>query len=73
MEKYQYVTPEYDAQLKELAETLVTPERFQKPEIVLVHMTPEQFMGMMASVNEVEGCPPDEAYPRCDNCEGCGR
>lgn len=69
----EFVSKAYEAQLKDLAHTLVTPERFApqpKEEIVLIHMTPEQFLGSVATPR-MEGCPPDEAYPRCDGCKGC--
>lgn len=56
MSKYEYVTPKYEAQLADLAHTLVTPERFganadlHTEEAELVHMTSAEFVKFMGKV-----------------------
>jgi hypothetical protein len=76
MSKYEYVSDEYAQQLTELAHDLVTPERFNPRhafgEIILVHMTGAELLAALQGSREVEGCPPDEAYPACrPNCSDC--
>lgn len=68
MSKYEHVSDEYAAQLHELAATLTTGREFEPPRQSVEDWAEKLPMplGRLA----VEGCPADEAYPRCGNCPG---